>query len=67
MLTAFGELPNLGERGLVGQGLGMNLCLLIFNCRIFASRVERGIPSLEAQCILDDFLFLILERLCQGC
>ena len=31
-----------------GQGVGMNLRLLIFSCRIFLSRVERGIPSLVA-------------------
>jgi hypothetical protein len=48
MLTGFGELPNFGERGLLGQGLGMNLCLLILNCRNLLSRVGRGIPSLEA-------------------
>ena len=48
ILTAIGELPNSGERELAGQGLDMNLCLLMFSWRIFLSRVERGIPSLAA-------------------
>ena len=48
MLTVFGEVPSLGERGLAGQDVGMNLRLLMFSCRIFLSRVERGIPSLTA-------------------
>jgi hypothetical protein len=33
---------------LAGQDVDVNLRLLMFSCRIFLSRVERGIPSLAA-------------------
>jgi hypothetical protein len=48
-MTKIREVPNFREsKSNRGYCSAINLCFLMFNCLIFESSVERGIPSFAA-------------------